>query len=89
MNRLYQWFGGRTRLFRSSKSALGSTETVRTEVTIQRESTTLLISGSTAAFDVCPICGQKLASAQVDQPRLRLVEGSISQEDLPADGTSP
>jgi hypothetical protein len=76
MNRLYQWFGGRTRLFRSNKSALGSTETVRTEVTVQRESTTLLVSGPTPAFDSCPLCGQKLAPQEAEQAKLRLSGGA-------------
>jgi hypothetical protein len=50
---------------------------------------TLLLGGAAASFDNCPLCGQKLAPAQAEQARLRLQEGSISEEDLPADGTSP
>ncbi len=54
---------------------------------------TLLVGVVTADFENCPLCGQKLAPAQAEQARLRLQEGSISQEDvpsdLPADGTSP
>jgi uncharacterized protein with PIN domain len=50
---------------------------------------TLLLGGAAARFDNCPLCGQKLAPAQAEQARLQLQEGSISEEDLPADGTSP
>jgi hypothetical protein len=50
---------------------------------------TLLLGGAAASFDNCPLCGQKLAPAQAEQARLQLQEGSISEEDLPADGTSP
>jgi hypothetical protein len=50
---------------------------------------TLLVGGAAAAFDNCPLCGQKLVPAQAEQARLRLQEGSISQDDLPVDGTSP
>ncbi len=93
MKRLYQWFQERASFFRSGISSPGTTRTVRTEVTIQREGLTLLLGGAAAGFDHCPLCGQKLAPAQAEQARLRLQEGSISQEDppsdLPADGTSP
>jgi hypothetical protein len=58
-------------------------------VTVERQGMTLLVGGATAGFDTCPFCGQKLAPTQADQARLRLQEGSISQRDLPADGTSP
>ena len=50
---------------------------------------TLLVGGAAADFDNCPLCGQKLAPAQTEQARLRLQQGSISQDDLPVDGTSP
>jgi hypothetical protein len=89
MKRLYQWLSQRASFFRSDTSGRGTTRTVRTEVTVQREGLTLLFGGAAAGFDVCPLCGQKLAPAQVDSARLRLQQGSISQEDLPVDGTSP
>jgi hypothetical protein len=76
MNRLYQWLGGGASLFRSNKSSRGLANAVRSEVTVQRESTTLLISGPTAAFDTCPLCGQDLAPEQAEQARLRLQKGS-------------
>jgi hypothetical protein len=28
---------------------------------------TLLVGGAAAGFDICPLCGQKLASAQAEQ----------------------
>jgi len=58
-------------------------------VTVERQGMTLLVGGAAAGFDVCPLCGQKLAPAQAEQARLRLQKGSISPEDSPADGTSP
>jgi len=75
--------------FRADPSVGGVSRTVRTEVTVERKGMTLLLGGAAASFDNCPLCGQKLAPAQAEQARLRLQEGSISEEDLPADGTSP
>jgi len=49
---------------------------------------TLLVGGSTADFENCPLCGQKLAPVQAEQTRLRLQEGPISPEDPAVDGTS-
>jgi hypothetical protein len=93
MKRLYQWFRERASIFRSARPSQGTTRTVRTEVTVQREGLTLLVGGAVTLLDHCPLCGQKLAPAQAEQARLRLQEGSISREDLPsdlpADGTSP
>jgi hypothetical protein len=58
-------------------------------VTVERQGMTLLVGGGVTGFDNCPLCGQALAPAQAEQARLRLQQGSISQEDLPADGTAP
>jgi hypothetical protein len=88
-NRLYQWLTQRASFFGLGSSVRGMSRTVRTEVTVQREGLTLLMGGVAADFDTCPLCGQKLAPAQAEQARLRLLEGEISPEDLPADGTSP
>jgi hypothetical protein len=71
MKRLYQWFSERASFFRSSKFSQGTTHTVRTEVTVQREGLTVLLGGATG-FDICPLCGHKLAPAQAEQARLRL-----------------
>ena len=89
MKRLYQWFSKRASFFRSGTPTPGTTRTVRTEVTVQREGMTLLVGGVAAGFENCPLCGQKLAPAEAEQAKLRLLEGSTSREDLPVDGTSP
>ena len=88
-NRLYQWLTQRASFFGFDSSDRGTSRTVRTEVTVQREGMTLLVGGVAAGFENCPLCGQKLAPAEVEQAKLRLLEGSTSREDLPADGTSP
>jgi len=89
MRRIYQWLSERASFFRYDAVGPGTSSTVRTEVTVRREGLTLLVGGAAAGFDICPFCGQKLAPAQAEQARLRLQEGSISQDDLPVDGTSP
>jgi hypothetical protein len=89
MNRLYQWLSGRASFLHSDTSGRGTSRTVRTEVTVERQGMTLLVGGAAVGFDNCPLCGQKLFPAQAEQARLRLQEGSISPEDLPVDGTSP
>jgi hypothetical protein len=76
--RLYQWLSQRASFFRSDTSGRGTTRTVRTEVTVQREGMTLLVGGEAAGFDTCPLCGNKLTPAQAEQARLRPPEGSIS-----------
>jgi hypothetical protein len=76
--RLYQWLSQRASFFRSDASGRGTTRTVRTEVTVQREGMTLLVGDATAGFDACPLCGSKLTPEQVQQARLRLPKGSIS-----------
>jgi len=76
--RLYQWLSQRASFFRSDTSGRGSTRTVRTEVTVQREGMTLLVGDVTAGSDACPFCGSKLTPEQVEQARLRLPKGSIS-----------
>ena len=89
MKRLYQWFSERTSFFRSDTVGHVTSRTVCTEVTVREEGLTLLVGRAAAGFDICPLCGQKLAPAQAEQARLRLKEGSTSTEDLPVDGTSP
>jgi len=89
MKRLYQWLSQRASFFRSDTSGCAAGHTVRTEVTVQQESTTLLVGGVAAGFDICPLCGQKLAPAQASQASLHLQQASISQETAPVDGPSP
>jgi hypothetical protein len=72
MKRLYQWLSQRASFFRSDSSGRGTTRTIRTEVTVQREGLTLLVSNAAAGSDTCPLCGQTLAPAQAEQARLRL-----------------
>jgi len=86
MNRLYQWLSGRASLFRSDTSSQGARRTVRTEVTVERQGIALLAGGAAEGLETCPLCGSKLAPKQPDQPeqaRLRLQEGSISEQSSP------
>jgi hypothetical protein len=84
MNRLYQWLSGRASFFRSDTSGRGASRTVRTEVTVERQGVTLLLGGAAAvSFDVCPLCGNKLAPAQTEKATARLQKGLISQETVP------
>jgi hypothetical protein len=87
--RLYQWLSQRASFFRSDTSANTAGRTVRTEVTVQREATTLLVGNLAAGFDTCPLCGQRLVPAQAEQARLRLSKGSISQKSSPVDRAPP
>jgi hypothetical protein len=87
--RLYQWLTRRASFFRFDTSGRGASRTIRTEVTVEQAGMTLMVGGAAAGFDICPLCGQKLAPVQAEQARLRLQKGSISQDDLPVDGTSP
>ncbi|MGO8984446.1 MAG: hypothetical protein ACLPHI_05295 [Terriglobales bacterium] len=89
MKRLYQWLSERASFFRFVESDRGTSRTVRTEVTVERQGLTLLVGGVAAGFDDCPFCGQKLAPAQAERARLRLQQGSRSPDDLSVDGTSP
>jgi hypothetical protein len=53
---------------------VGTTHSVRTEVTVQRAVTTLRVSGSVDG-NVCPLCGQALNPAQAERASHRLQEG--------------
>jgi hypothetical protein len=83
MNRLYQWLSGRASFFRSDTSGRGTSRTVRTEVTVERQGMTLVVAGAAAGFDICPLCGNKLAPAQTEKATARLQKGLISQETVP------
>jgi hypothetical protein len=94
MNRIYQWLSERTSFFRSDtsssdRSSDGTSRTACTEVTVRQERMTVLVRGETALLDFCPLCGSKLAPAQAEQARARLLKGSISQEAGPLDDRSP
>jgi len=71
--RLYQWLTQRASFFRFDGSGRGTSRTVRTEVTLERESVTLSVNGP--AFDLCPMCGQTLRPPQAGR---RLEEGSTT-----------
>jgi hypothetical protein len=70
--RLYQWLSQRARFFRSDSTTGGLSRTVRTEVTFERQGTTLLVGGAPADLDRCPVCGQKLVPAQPNQQMVDL-----------------
>ena len=79
--RLYQWMTQRASFFRFAASGPGTSRTVRTEVTFERESITLSLNGS--ALDRCPMCGQTrgqtLPPPQAAQAGLRLEEESTNR----------
>ncbi len=89
MNGLYQWLFGRASFFRSYRSDQGVSRTVRTEVTVEQEGMTLVIGGAVASFDICPLCGTKLAPAPTEQGTTRLQKGLLSQENVPVDHPPP
>jgi len=61
----------------SSPSVPNVTRIVRTDVTVERQGMTVLLSGvATGDFDICPLCGQSLAPAQTAQIRASLQKGS-------------
>jgi hypothetical protein len=68
----------RASFFRSDTPESGTSRTIRTEVTVERQGTTLLVGGAAADFDTCPFCGTKLSPEQAEQARLRLPGGPIS-----------
>jgi hypothetical protein len=72
MKRLYQWFSEWASFFRSDAISHRTSQTVCTEVTVRAEGLTLLVGSAAAGFDICPLCGQKLAPGQPEQARLRL-----------------
>jgi len=78
--RLYQWLSQRASGFRSEQSTGNqASRTVRTEVTVERQGTTVILGDVGAAgFEICPLCGSKLAPEQAEQARLRLPQGPIS-----------
>jgi hypothetical protein len=75
---MYQWLSERASFFRFGKSGRGASHNVCTGVTVERESITLLVSGPSAIFDVCPLCGTKLAPEQVEPSGLRRQKNSIN-----------
>jgi hypothetical protein len=76
---LYQWLSERASFFRSDPCGHGTTRSVRTEVTVERQGMTVLVGGGTTGFDTCPLCGQKLAPAEAEQARLRRQKDSTTE----------
>jgi hypothetical protein len=73
--------------FGSSSSVPCVTRVVHTDVTVERQGMTLLLSGVAAAdLDTCPLCGQRLAPAQTAQVQACLQQGSAARQRLPGDG---
>jgi hypothetical protein len=66
----------RASFFRFAASGPGTSRTVRTEVTLERESITLSVNGP--ALNPCPICGQTLPP-EATQAGLGLKEGSTNR----------
>jgi hypothetical protein len=79
--RLYQWMTQRASFFRFAAPGRGTSRTVRTEVTVERESITLPVNGS--ALNLCPICGQMRGHTppppQAAQAGLGLEEGATNK----------
>lgn len=84
---LYQRLFRRATAFLTGPSAPTGGRVVQTEVTVERQGVTVLLSGVVAAdFEICPLCGQRLAPTQADQIRGCLHQGSASRPKLPGDG---
>ena len=75
MHRLFQSLRERASFSRAETSGRGASHTVRTEVTVERKETTVLVGGVTSgAFDTCPLCGHQLGPARTAQAIARLEE---------------
>lgn len=84
---LYQRLFRRAISFLAGSSAPTGGRVVQTEVTVERHGVTVLLSGVAAAdFDVCPLCGQRLAPTQAEQITGCLQKASASRHELPGDG---
>jgi hypothetical protein len=84
MHRLFQSLCERIGFSRAETSGRDASHTVRTEVTVERKETTVLVGGVTSgAFDSCPLCGQELAPAPAAQGRARL-EGRPGSQTAPS-----
>jgi hypothetical protein len=84
LHRLYRSLRERMRLFRAETSGHGASHTIRTEVTVERKETTVLVGGVTSGtLDTCPLCGHRLVPAQAAQVRARLEGGPGSRKAPP------
>jgi hypothetical protein len=87
MNRLYQWLHDRATLLRGDIYTEVTSDSVRTEVTVQEHQRTVFLSGS--GFDrgdVCPLCGQTVPSRERGNPITQIEcrpgkhEGTVPRE---------
>lgn len=89
VQKLYQRLFQRARFSRPGSSTSIVSRTVRTEVTVERQATTVLTGGIPAtSFSTCTLCGQKLDQPQAEQTRLRLRQSSNSPEDSADESSS-
>jgi hypothetical protein len=51
---------------------------VRTDITLERQETILVVNGAAADLHYCPLCGHKLAETQADEAGLRLQRDSMT-----------
>lgn len=83
---LYQRLFRRAMSFLSGMSTSAGGRIIHTEVTVERQGVTVLLTGvGPADFDTCPLCGQRLAPTQAAQIRGSLQNGSASQHKIPGD----
>ena len=80
MKRLYQWFTERASFSASDAVANRMSRTVQTEVTVQREAMTLLVGEGLPGFNICPLCGQKVAPTHVGLASSHLQKVSTAPE---------
>jgi hypothetical protein len=79
--RLFNWARFRSATLGSSSAGPSVTRVVHTDVVVERQGMTVLLSGAAAAdFDTCPLCGQSLAPAQTAQIQASLQKGAASRQ---------
>lgn len=84
---LYQRLFRRAMSFLSRSAPTGG-RVIQTEVTVERQSVTVLLSGvASADFEMCPLCGQALAPTHAEPIRGCLQKGLASPKELPGDRT--
>ena len=77
MHRFFQSLCERVGFSRAQPLRHGESRTIRTEVTVEREETTVQLGGVTfGPLDTCPMCGHKLAPGQARQARGRRAGGT-------------
>ena len=87
MHRLFQSLCERASFSRAETSGRDASHTVRTEVTVERKETTVLVGGVTSgAFDTCPLCGRPRPTAPDSWP---LAPGPRPQRTAPYHPDAP